>query len=180
MVSSYPGAIDDLNTVSNPTLTHAEVAEALTAVQETLGTDPQGGESTVGERLDSLAATASRDTAVHVTGSLGSGASETSTVTLAPSWRIWRVETTAPARVRLYTDTASRDTDLSRSTGTDPDQGSGLLLEVLDGDDPLDLLLSPLVDGVNSTYSPATAITVTRLSGSGTVTVTLHFLSQEA
>lgn len=37
MASSYPGALDNLNDASRPTLTHREVTEAIEAIQATLG-----------------------------------------------------------------------------------------------------------------------------------------------
>jgi hypothetical protein len=63
MASSYPGALD---TLANPSPTdtmndgdghaaqHADANDAIEAIQATLGVDPQGGESTVADRLDAI------------------------------------------------------------------------------------------------------------------------------
>lgn len=75
MTTSYPGAID---TLTNPTPSdplnsatvphasqHANANDAIEAIQNTLGTNPQGGSASVKARLDAVdTANAARDTAL--------------------------------------------------------------------------------------------------------------------
>ncbi len=54
MASSYPGTIDDA------AVNHGDIEDAVLAVQNTLGVNPQGGSATVVARLDAAAAVAAR------------------------------------------------------------------------------------------------------------------------
>lgn len=121
----------------------------------------------------------SRQVATFTTGSLADNASDTGTVTLAPGYRLLRVATDKPARVRLYTSTAARTGDSSRPPGTDPTGDHGVILDFVTTAD-LDWGLSPTVDG----YLDAGADVpwaVTNTSGStGAVTVTLTWVQTEA
>ena len=124
-----------------------------------------------------------RATATITTASLAAGASESGTVTLAKGYRLWRIITTAAARVRLYTTTAKRDADASRPVGTDPTGNHGCVLEVvttLAG--LLDLDLSPTVDGFDGKGTPDGVIPyrITNTDvGTLAVTVTLFWIRTE-
>lgn len=58
---------------------------------------------------------------------------------------VHQVETSAPARVRLYRSQASMNTDATRSLNIEPLPGGGLLLEVVTTADRLVIDLSPVV-----------------------------------
>lgn len=55
MASSYPAGLDDLNEATRPGLTHGDVADAIEAVQATLGLNPQGTKADLAARLAALA-----------------------------------------------------------------------------------------------------------------------------
>lgn len=67
----------------------------------------------------------------HITSDLDPGQTESGTVSAFPGWRVIRLETSIPARVRLYPTIAQRDADLDRSVGVKPKGNSGRLLEVV-------------------------------------------------
>lgn len=115
------------------------------------------------------------------TASLAAGVEAVGSVVLAPGWRLYKVTTNRPARVRLYTSTTQRGLDLSRPVTDDPDTASdhGLLLEVLTQSGFLSMELSPEVDGycpsgVSVPWAVQNADSVT-----GIVTVTLRWVRTE-
>lgn len=69
------------------------------------------------------------------------------------AYRLYRIETSHPARVTLYTSDAHRDADDpvdpvdGRPIGTDPTGDHGLVFEFVSSDELLAADLSPLVDG---------------------------------
>lgn len=87
-----------------------------------------------------------RDVKVHTTASLLSGGSESAVLTMFPGWRLFRMVTNRPARVRVYPSAAQRDADLARSVGTKPSGNHGRLLEVVTIPGVLDLTMTPAVD----------------------------------
>ena len=115
MPSSYPGALDALPTTNvdgdasatlHPTL-HNDANAAINAIQETLGTNPQGSEADVAARL------------AAIEGSLGGAGSLTrADVTL-----------TSASQSSVYAGTASATTsnmtDGDGTTGTGTNNGSG-------------------------------------------------------
>lgn len=128
----------------------------------------------------------SRFDAVYTTGSLAAGARETGVITLGKSFRLLRIDTSRPARVRLYTTTAKRDADATRAQGTVPSYAidHGLLFEAITyggvvGPPSIPALLGfdlfPEVFGASLAATPSAniAITVDNLdSATGTVAVT--------
>jgi hypothetical protein len=58
---------------------------------------------------------------------------------------VYQVETSAPARVRLYNSEAARNADTDRRVNVEPLPGQGLLLEVVTTPNRLTLDLSPVV-----------------------------------
>jgi hypothetical protein len=123
-----------------------------------------------------------RAQATKTTASLAANASETGTVTIAKSYRLLKLTTNRPARVRLYTTAAKRDADASRPIGTDPTGDHGLQFEFVSTASLLAAHCAPLVDGTNLEGSPSTAIPIAvqnRDTGAGAVTVTLDYLPQE-
>ncbi len=58
---------------------------------------------------------------------------------------VYQVETSAPARVRLYRSQSSMNADATRNLNVEPLPGGGLLLEVVTTGDRLIIDLSPVV-----------------------------------
>lgn len=82
----------------------------------------------------------------HTTSALAAGATETGTVSAFPGWRVIRLVTNRPARVRLYPTIAQRDADLARGVGVKPHGNSGRLLEVVSYAGELEWDMNPTVD----------------------------------
>lgn len=121
-----------------------------------------------------------RQTKTLVTGPLASGATATGTVELAGSYRVLRVATDVPARVRLYTNAAKRDQDLARPVGAKPSGDHGRMLEVVTTTALPAMDLSPTLDGFVEDGSGAVPFSVTSTSPSGgAVTVTLIWIRTE-
>lgn len=124
-----------------------------------------------------------RATAVKTTAaSLADGATEVGTIAMATGYRVSKIQTDVPARVRLYATAAQRDADVSRAIGTDPTGDHGLLLEYVTTASQLTGTLTPVVDGYSLESTPSTGIpiTITNLSGAaGSVTTTLTYQRTE-
>lgn len=123
-----------------------------------------------------------RETAIYTTESLTDDAEETGTVTLAKGYRLLRIATDVPARLRVYTTAAKRTADATREIGTDPEGDHGVVLDLVTTADLLAADLSPTVDGWNNETAPSTSIpiAVQNLSGAtDTVSVTFTFIRTE-
>lgn len=107
------------------------------------------------------------------TASLASNTYEMSTIGLATGFRLLRITTSRPARVRLYDRAAKQTADAGRQLGANPGLDSGLILEYVTTTETLSSTLSPTVDGYSLEASPTAEIptTVTNLGTTGTVTV---------
>jgi hypothetical protein len=92
-----------------------------------------------------------------------------------------KVETTAPAWVRIYSDTTNRTNDASRSEDTDPLPGVGVIAEVITTSTKLTQLITPGVVGFNFTSTDSNVyLSVTNKSGSTqSIGVTLTLLKLE-
>lgn len=111
-------------------------------------------------------------TITHTTGALDPLSTATSTFTTSTPFIINHIQTSVPARVRIYASPAYRDSDLSRDITTPPSGDHGLLLEVVTTAGQLSYGVSPGVDGW--VVDLAAGISVQNLSDSaGVVTVTL-------
>lgn len=130
----------------------------------------------------SAASTPTRAAAQATTSSLAPAAVDsTTTITLAKAYRLYSIQTSRPARVRLYDTAAHRTADLGRTAGTDPASDAGVILDFY-ATDTSTHALSPLVDGANLETVPTTAISMTVTNydtATGTVTVTLTYLPTE-
>lgn len=82
----------------------------------------------------------------HTTAPLAAGATETGVVNAFPGWRVIRLKTNRPARVRLYPTIAQRDADLDRGVGRKPAGNSGRLLEVVTYAGELEWDMNPTAD----------------------------------
>ena len=128
-----------------------------------------------------------RGTTSAATGSIAQTASANITIpTKGKSFSLLKVAIDAPAWVVLYVDSASRSSDSSRTEGTDPAPGSGVLTEVSTTTSGAStFLMSPAVLGWNNDSTPAAQVyakvTNKRSStGSNAITVTLTTLKLEA
>ena len=127
-------------------------------------------------------AMASRTTASASTSSIADAASANIAITGFKSYMLLKIQTSAAAWVRLYSDTASRTADASRTITTDPAPGTGVIAEIITTGAQT-ILLTPGVLGFNNEGSPTTSIpaTVTNRSGTTTaITVTVTLVQLEA
>ena len=131
--------------------------------------------------------TASRTTTNASTGSIAQTASANITIpTPGKTFSLLKVAISAPAYVILYTDSTSRSNDASRSEGTDPTPGSGVLTEVSTTTSGAStFLMTPAVLGWNNDSTPASQIYAKVVnkratSGSNTITVTLTSVALES
>lgn len=122
-----------------------------------------------------------RQTFTTATGSLSNNSTASVFVSGYSTYVLSKVETTAPAWVRLYTDTTSRTNDASRSQDVDPLPGTGILAEVITTSTKLTQVITPAVVGFNSTSSDSSVyMAVTNKSGSTqSINVTLTLLKLE-
>ena len=82
--------------------------------------------------------------------SLASGAAANYQTAGAKSYLLSKVVTNFPAWVRIYSDSASRTADASRTEGNDPLPGSGVIAEVITTSGSLTQLITPGVLGFNN------------------------------
>jgi len=125
---------------------------------------------------------ASRATASAATSSIADGASADITITGAKSYMLMSVQTSAAAWVTLYTSTAARTADASRTSNTDPLPGSGVVAEVITGAATTQKITPGLL-GFNDESTPTSDIylKVENQSGStAAITVTLSILILES
>jgi hypothetical protein len=123
-----------------------------------------------------------RGPAQATTSVLANNASENATVTGHKSYFLMKIQTSAAAWVRVYTTSAARTSDASRTQGQDPNPGAGVIAEIITTGAQT-VLMSPGVLGFNDESTPTTdsPITVTNLSGGNSaITVTLTLLKLES
>ena len=123
-----------------------------------------------------------RGNVTGTTGSLAQNAIGNITITGHKSYLLMNVALSAAGWIRLYTDSASRTNDASRSVGEDPAPGSGVIAEVVTTASSLTQKVSPFVTGGNMDATPSTNIYVAiqNLSSSTqTITATLTILKLE-
>ncbi|MBF0724076.1 hypothetical protein [Sanguibacter inulinus] len=121
-----------------------------------------------------------RDTTTFATSTLAAGATDSDTVSLAPSYRLLRVAASRPARVRLYSSAAKRDADLARPIGERPTGDHGRMAEFIFTTELPALDCSPSVFGfvADNTGDVPYSITSTSPAG-GAVTVALLWIPTE-
>lgn len=136
------------------------------------GTVAGGGGGTLATRASVAATTASL--ANTVTGNL--------TITGYKSYMLLKLQTSAAAWVRIYTDTASRSADSARLEGVDPTPGAGVIAEVITTGAQT-ILISPGALGFSNETVPDSNIQLAVTNKSGgttTITVTLTAVQLEA
>ena len=124
----------------------------------------------------------SRTTKAGTTGSLADAAQENLDITGFKGYALLKVQTDRAARVRIYTDAASRTADAARAEGTDPAADDGVIAEVITTAAET-VLISPGAFGFNNESTPTTTIPcriTNKSGGASTVTVTLHVLQLES
>lgn len=122
-----------------------------------------------------------RATFDHISAPLLASHTDSSTVVAFPGWRVIRLSTNRPARVRLYPTSEQRDADLNRGIGIRPTGNSGRLLEVVTYEDELTWDMNPTVDlaSIDKT-DPTFYVSVTNLdSVTGTVVTTYTYVRTE-
>ena len=90
------------------------------------------------------------------TGSLAPNAIGNITITGHKSYLLMNVGLSTAGWFRLYTDSASRTNDASRSVGLDPTPGSGVIAEVVTTGLSTSIKVSPFVPGGNMDSTPST------------------------
>jgi hypothetical protein len=124
-----------------------------------------------------------RQTFSTTTGSLANNASAFPNITNAyKSYLLFKIQTDRAAWIRVYTTSAARSADSSRSIDVDPAPGSGVIAEVITTGASTQVL-TPATIGFNDDSTPTDTIylSITNRSGTtGTVTVTLTALKLES
>ena len=127
---------------------------------------------------------ASRTTKSATTASLNAAASGDLSITAFKAYNLLKIAIDHPAWVRLYVDSASRTSDASRTEGTDPTPGSGVIAEVLTTTAGAStFLMSPGVIGWNNDGTPSTTVyakVINKDSSARAITVTLTLIQAEA
>jgi hypothetical protein len=118
-----------------------------------------------------------------VASSVAAGSSLTVNATGFKTYILSKVVTSSPAWVRIYSDPTSRANDASRTEGTDPLPGSGVIAEVITTPGFLTQLITPGVIGFNNNALPDNLVYMAVKntdSVSRDITVTLSILQLEA
>ena len=176
----YQGVLKFQTTSAGATITGALTAGGLT-YPTTNGTSGQvltsdGGGNVTWTTPSGLQ---SRTTA-QVTQSIANGAVANLSITTPKTYVLYSIETSHAAWVTLYSDTASRTADASRSETTDPTPGSGVLAEVITTGATTQLI-TPGSICFNSAATGITYAKVVNKSGStANVSLTLTYLQLEA
>jgi len=144
------------------------------------GVKVDGTSITISGGVISSTAAVSRS-AVSTTVSLASGASTTANVAIAKGYLLYSIQTSSAAWVTLYTSSAARTSDASRTISTDPLPGAGVVAEVITAGADL-VFMSPAVAGYNA-ESPVTTSAYLKIYNNGgttsAITVTLTYVVQE-
>jgi hypothetical protein len=125
-------------------------------------------------------------TVAVTTASLAAGAIENDALTMAKMFTVYQVVVSGPARVRLYSTSAARTADASRSNQVPPTPGTqhGIIADLyLDTADKYTWTCSPAIPGFNNDGTQATTIyaAITNLSGApAAITATLYYVPQES
>ena len=124
----------------------------------------------------------SRGVVSGTTGSLAQNAIGNITITGHKSYLLMNVGLSTAGWFRLYTDSASRTNDVSRSVGEDPTPGSGVIAEVVTTGLSTSIKVSPFVPGGNMDSTPSTNMYVAIKNTSSTtqaITANLTILKLE-
>ncbi len=111
------------------------------------------------------------------TASLANFATENGTVALGLQYKVCKVVTNRPARVRLYYTTDDRNADISRTPGDIPADTVGVFLDLVTYAGALSFPLTPVIQGFLDSGT-AVPYAIQNLSGeTSAVTVTFSYFS---
>ena len=118
----------------------------------------------------------SRERELVETDTITTGESWLSWLSLGDGWQLFSFGCDAPCRVRVWASLDGFEADEDRPIGVDPDDGPGLLFEFI-ADEVLQVAdLSPTVTGWAVEDEGRVPVEVTRLHGSGPVTVWFDYV----
>jgi len=186
--ASGAGTLAYNNTTGVFTYTPPTIPAAITDLSISDGTNGQvlttngSGGFTFEDASGGGSSLQSRATKAGTTGSLADAAQENLDITGFKGYALLKVQTDRAARVRIYTDAASRTADASRAEGTDPTADAGVIAEVITTG-AATVLISPGAFGFNNESTPTTTIPcriTNKSGGTSTVVVTLHVLQLES
>lgn len=117
----------------------------------------------------------------HTTLAINPGTIQADGFVAFPGWRVIRLVTNRPARVRLYPTAVQRDADLARGIGIKPKPDAGRILEVVTYAGALDWDTNPTVDvAARDKLDPTFYVSVTNLdSVTGPVVTTYTYVRTE-
>lgn len=189
MPTNFPTNLDDFapnplptDLRNDPSLAGkvTNLSDAMEAVQAYLGTDDSADPNSITYKVDN--SSSARGTYTATTASLTTNQTTTATpVVISPTYLLLTIQTSRPARVRLYTTAAAQTADLSRQIGVDPRADAGVMLDFVTAAGATTYSLSPLVWGTDLALTPDSTIpmTVTNMSTTGTVAVTFNAIELE-
>lgn len=186
--ASGAGTLAYNNTTGVFTYTPPTIPAAITDLSISDGTNGQvlttngSGGFTFEDASGGGSSLQSRATKAGTTGSLADAAQANLDITGFKGYALLKVQTDRAARVRIYTDAASRTADASRAEGTDPTADAGVIAEVITTG-AATVLISPGAFGFNNESTPTTTIPcriTNKSGGTSTVVVTLHVLQLES
>jgi len=122
-----------------------------------------------------------RNSIAGTTASLANDAAGNITITGWKSYMLLSIQTSAAAWVTVYTSSAARTADASRTITSDPTPGSGVIAEVITTGANTQLF-SPAVLGFSDEVSPSTSIQVKVVNRSGStaaITITMKLVQLE-
>ena len=126
---------------------------------------------------------ASRVSETETTSSIANGASASVAYsTLGKSFSLQKVTVDKQCWVRIYSDTAARTADASRTQGTDPSDGSGVIAEfIATASGSTTFKITPSIMGWLDNSETEVPVAIQNNSGStGTVTATINVLKLES
>ena len=162
---------------NNPAAKLVTTATGVQVTGEVVATSFDGD----GSNLTGFTPLQSRTTANATTPSIADGTSSNINITGFKSYMLMRIDVNQAAWVTLYSSSAARTADASRSETTDPTPGSGVIAEVITTGSSQQLI-TPAVMGFNSNSTPTDTIYAKVVNKSGstqTITVTLSLLQLE-
>jgi hypothetical protein len=169
----------------SPATVSANVTWTLPSVDGTNGqvlTTNGGG--TLSWGTVSAGGLSSRSTVVANTGSVGDGTVTNVDVAGFKSYVLLKLVTSHACRVRIYTTSAARTADASRSEGVTPSQGAGVVADIV-ATGAQTIILAPGIFGHNEESSPSPTTNIpfaitNKSGGTATVIATLSVLQLEA
>ena len=134
---------------------------------------------TVGLTWAAASSPVARTTTSVTTASIANGVSADVSVTIPATYALLKIQTSHAAWVTLYTDTASRTSDASRTENTDPLPGTGVIAEVITSGATTQLI-SPGTIGFSSDGTGTSYARIKNKSGAtAAITVTLTYVKLE-